>query len=193
LLILRSEAAATANSHQTRSSLQSTLRYSIDCLLFSQGQFIHPSSHTDHHRHRLRLSFVSKNIYTPHFHLHTRITMTTTTSPGSILTTIGTLLILHSTYSCLHYRSLAMAADLPLSITSSPPLDVVMEVLVGFGMCLVGQLMMCGPFHEVRIASSKNDGGKRREIVPPAYRSRDFDLFTTRAKLLSVAIGQGAQ
>ena len=154
---------------------------------------IHPSSHTDHHRHRLRLSFVSKNIYTPHFHLHTRITMTTTTSPGSILTTIGTLLILHSTYSCLHYRSLAMAADLPLSITSSPPLDVVVEVLVGFGMCLVGQLMMCGPFHEVRIASSKNDGGKRREIVPPAYRSRDFDLFTTRAKLLSVAIGQGAQ
>eukprot|EP00585_Thalassiosira_rotula_P001405 CAMPEP_0196146416 /NCGR_PEP_ID=MMETSP0910-20130528/22975_1 /TAXON_ID=49265 /ORGANISM="Thalassiosira rotula, Strain GSO102" /LENGTH=122 /DNA_ID=CAMNT_0041408605 /DNA_START=170 /DNA_END=538 /DNA_ORIENTATION=- len=118
--------------------------------------------------------------------------MTSLTST-SILTTIGVLLILHSTYSCLHYRSLAIAADLPN--TSSPPLDVVIEVILGFALCLIGQLL-CGPFHEVRVVSSGGGGSllgrsiekkSRGEIIAPAYRTRDFDLFTTRAKALSMA------
>mmetsp|Transcript_37088 Transcript_37088/g.80083 ORF Transcript_37088/g.80083 Transcript_37088/m.80083 type:complete len:202 (+) Transcript_37088:22-627(+) len=119
-------------------------------------------------------------------------TMTSLTSTP-ILTTIGVLLILHSTYSCLHYRSLAIAADLPN--TSSPPLDVVIEVILGFALCLIGQLL-CGPFHEVRVVSSGGGGSllgrsiqkkSRGEIIAPAYRTRDFDLFTTRAKALSMA------
>ncbi|KAL7460759.1 hypothetical protein ACHAXS_001201 [Conticribra weissflogii] len=100
------------------------------------------------------------------------------------ITATGVLLILHSTYSCLHYRSLAMAADLP--DTSSPPLDVVIEVFLGFFFCLVGQLM-CGPFHEVRMSGGPSVKRNRVEIVAPAFRSRDFDLFTTRGKALSVA------
>lgn len=103
----------------------------------------------------------------------------TTLSGGSILTTIGTLLIFHSTYSCLHYRSLATAADLPDA--SSPPADVVVEAFLGFALCLAGQLL-CGPFHRVRAA-----GSGRREIVAPPYRTRDFDLFNTRAKALAMA------
>eukprot|EP00956_Cyclotella_meneghiniana_P008119 scaffold10804_cov53-Cyclotella_meneghiniana.AAC.1 len=75
------------------------------------------------------------------------------------LTALGTVLILHSTYSCLQYRSLAIAADLP--DTSSPPMDVVIEVLTGFLLCLAGQLM-CGTFHEVR--RSGKALGKRGEI-----------------------------
>jgi len=106
----------------------------------------------------------------------------------SMLTTIGALLILHSTYSCLHYRSLAKAADLP--DTTSPPPDVVVEVIMGFVLCLVGQLM-CGPFHQVRGSSGSLLGSiqknSRAEIISPAYRTRDFDLFTTRTKALSVA------
>lgn len=97
------------------------------------------------------------------------------------LTTLGTVLILHSTYSCLHYRSLAIAADLP--DTSSPPIDVVIEVFLGFMLCLAGQLM-CGTFHEVRRSGKSSSRG---EIVAPAYRTRDFDLFCTRARILSVS------
>mmetsp|Transcript_14829 Transcript_14829/g.26938 ORF Transcript_14829/g.26938 Transcript_14829/m.26938 type:complete len:116 (-) Transcript_14829:325-672(-) len=107
-------------------------------------------------------------------------------SSKSILTTIGVLLIFHSTYSCLHYRSLAMAADLS---TSSPPADVVIEVFLGFLLCLVGQLL-CGPFHQVRVSGGSLLGSiqkSRGEIIAPAYRTRDFDLFATRAKALSMA------
>ncbi|KAL7482977.1 hypothetical protein ACHAW6_008623 [Cyclotella cf. meneghiniana] len=108
----------------------------------------------------------------------------TSLSAESILTTIGTVLILHSTYSCLQYRSLAMAADLP--DTTSPPIDVVIEVLLGFFLCLTGQLM-CGSFQEVRKSGqSFGSGVKRGEIVAPAYRTRDFDLFATRARAFAV-------
>jgi hypothetical protein len=124
----------------------------------------------------------------------------TSLSGNSTLTTIGAMLILHSTYSCLHYRSLAIAADLP--DTSSPPLDVVVEVLLGFALCLAGQLM-CGPFHRVRVYGGallggiervKNGGGEsggsrsRREIIAPAYKTRDYDLFNTRVRALSMAM-----
>jgi hypothetical protein len=44
---------------------------------------------------------------------------------------------------------------------------------------------MCGAFHEVR--RSGKSLGSRGEIVAPAYRTRDFDLFCTRARVLSVS------
>eukprot|EP00804_Cyclotella_cryptica_P016496 CCRYP_004718-RA/>CCRYP_004718-RA protein AED:0.00 eAED:0.00 QI:106/-1/1/1/-1/1/1/315/116 len=115
----------------------------------------------------------------------------TSLSAESILTSMGTVLILHSTYSCLQYRSLAMAAD--LLDTTSPPIDVVIEVFLGFLLCLMGQLM-CGSFHEVRKSGlSLGSGVKRAEIVAPAYRTRDFDLFVTRARMFSVVRGERLQ
>lgn len=106
----------------------------------------------------------------------------TSLSSDSIITTIGVILILHSAYSCLHYRSLAIVADIP--DTSSPPLDVVIEVILAFGLCLLGKLM-CGTFHEVKVSST--EGKRRVEIVAPAYRTRDFDLFVTKARALADA------
>ena len=103
-------------------------------------------------------------------------------SKSSIVTTIGVTLILHSAYSCLHYRSLAKVADIP--DTSSPPVDVVIEVILAFGLCLLGQLM-CGTFHQVKVSSK--DGKRKVEIVAPAYRTRDFDLFTTKTRALADA------
>jgi hypothetical protein len=127
--------------------------------------------------------FVLLHFRSPHSRLpYTTSYKMTFLSARSIITTIGVILILHSTYSCLHYRSLAIVAD--VSDTSSPPLDVVIEVILAFALCLVGQLM-CGAFHEVKVSSQ---GGKRRvEIVAPAYRTRDFDLFTTRSRALADA------
>ena len=61
-------------------------------------------------------------------------------------------------------------------------MDVVIEVFLGFMLCLAGQLL-CGSFHEVRKSGSSS--GKGGEIVAPAYRTRDFDLFNTRTRLLA--------
>lgn len=125
--------------------------------------------------------FFGFSIDTPQYHF----TMTASSlSAKSAITTAGVLLILHATYSCLHYRSLAIAAD--LADTASPPVDVVVEVFLGFALCLVGELM-CGPFHEVKMSGGPGGKRNRGEILAPSYRTRDFDLFTTRAKALSVA------
>mmetsp|Transcript_18886 Transcript_18886/g.42056 ORF Transcript_18886/g.42056 Transcript_18886/m.42056 type:complete len:114 (+) Transcript_18886:90-431(+) len=99
----------------------------------------------------------------------------------------GVGVLLHSTYSCLHYRSLALAAD--IQDASSPPADVVIEAILGFVLCLVGQLKMCGPFHQVRITGKTpgREQEKRREIIAPAYRTRDFDRFTTRVRAMAIA------
>ena len=120
-------------------------------------------------------------------------------SGNSILTTLGCLLIIHSAYSCLHYRSLALVAD--LTDTSSPPVDVIIEVILGFVTCLVGQLM-CGPFHRVRVTGgpllgslpkTKGSGDSRHryyiqvEIVAPVYRTRDFDLFSSSSSAATAA------
>jgi hypothetical protein len=122
---------------------------------------------------------------------------------NSKLTAFGTILILHSTYSCLHYRSLAIAANLLPDITSSPPIDVILEVWAGFILCLIGQLTYYGPFHQVRrkaiggsallqedmeILRSSNGRWINNEIVAPIYRTRDFDLYNTRVRALSMAI-----
>jgi hypothetical protein len=42
---------------------------------------------------------------------------------------------------------------------------------------------MCGTFHEVR--KSGPSLRSKGEIVAPAYRTRDFDLFSTRARALN--------
>ncbi|KAL7492773.1 hypothetical protein ACHAWT_001786 [Skeletonema menzelii] len=41
---------------------------------------------------------------------------------------------------------------------------------------------MCGSFHEVKVGKKQ-----RVEIVAPAYRTRDFDLFNTKARALADA------
>lgn len=60
----------------------------------------------------------------------------------------------------------------------------------------MGQLL-CGDFHQVRVVKSvsilegiqqKSSSDRHKgEIIAPAYRTRDFDLFTTRMKALSMA------
>ena len=127
----------------------------------------------------------------------------TTINISKQLTTIGALLILHSTYSCLHYRSLAIAANLLPDITSTPPLDVILEVFLGFTLCLIGQLTCYGPFHQVRhksaggtallaqdveILRSGNGRWVMDEIIAPEYRTRDYDYFNTRVRALSMAM-----
>jgi len=87
-------------------------------------------------------------------------------SSSSLITFAGVILILHSAFSCLHYRGLVL--DLP--DVQIPPLDVKIEVGLGFLFTLVGQLLAVGPLRSIvgitgRIAQ---------------YKTRDFDHYQHR-------------
>lgn len=107
---------------------------------------------------------------------------TTTTSPTlSMSTTLslllngfGALLIFHAAYSCLHFRNIV--ADLEFSEESIPPLDVVVECIGGFFILLLSQIFVSSGTL-VPITSKT----KTRSLVAPAYKTRDFDIYSNRA------------
>ena len=102
------------------------------------------------------------------------------------ITPLGIIILLHSAYSCLHYRSIISSSSLDDFLlskgysVSSPPKDVVIEVLLGFFLCLLGQMISVGKFLPVV-------GSGRIQLRAPAHISRDFDLFCTRAKIIAEA------
>jgi hypothetical protein len=98
-------------------------------------------------------------------------------SPSTMLTGLGALLMLHSAYSCLHYRSLLMDLDLQDAF-AIPPADVYLEVGISFTILLLSQLMGAGSFQSVEIIS----GETRRPLKAPMYRTRDFDVYAHRCK-----------
>ncbi|KAL7562527.1 hypothetical protein ACA910_008234 [Epithemia clementina (nom. ined.)] len=113
---------------------------------------------------------------------------------SQIVMAMGIVMVLHSAYSCLHYRELLRdleesgfedAADsnaqfqyntaaLPL-----PPLDVWMEVIIGSILILISELVRTGS--SLQPVTSKG-GFRTRPIVAPAYQTRDFDIYTSRAR-----------
>jgi hypothetical protein len=98
-------------------------------------------------------------------------------SSSSILTVVGILVILHSALSCLHYRSLV--ADLVVVSEddehSIPPLDVKVEVIAGFLLTLIGQLLSVGALRDIKSAG----------ISTPQYITRDFDIYYHRGLALA--------
>mmetsp|Transcript_14015 Transcript_14015/g.17661 ORF Transcript_14015/g.17661 Transcript_14015/m.17661 type:complete len:116 (-) Transcript_14015:132-479(-) len=101
---------------------------------------------------------------------------------SSIINYIGITLVLHSTYSCLQHREKAIT-EFEVDVgTYQPPLDVIIEVLLGFCLCLFGQLMAVGPFLEVRATAAS-----KKELMAPPHRTRDFDIYVTRGKVLAMA------
>lgn len=55
-----------------------------------------------------------------------------------------------------------------------------MEVTAGFVCCLIGRIMAAGPFLEVQAEAIS-----KFELVAPAYRTRDFDIFRNRRVVLT--------
>tara|TARA_B110000305_G_scaffold223876_1_gene268816 strand:- start:332 stop:613 length:282 start_codon:yes stop_codon:yes gene_type:complete len=89
---------------------------------------------------------------------------------STITITLGFVLIIHAAYSSSHYRALLASLGLsPSKIAEkSPPIDACLEVLAGFLTCLFGSLLQIGSLEPV--LSTKDT--PKREIVPPAYRTR---------------------
>jgi hypothetical protein len=111
----------------------------------------------------------------------------------SFLTWIGSLLMLHAAFSCLHYRSILSDLDLDESTADAdyrfpiPPMDVVAEVGIAFFIVLLGELATIGSLQPVEVITTSKSGGngsskQRRPFQAPAYRSRDFDIYAKRGK-----------
>jgi hypothetical protein len=103
-------------------------------------------------------------------------------SASFILSTIGGVLMLHSAYSCMHYRSLLQDMDLIQEGSQNqypiPPMDVYIEVAVAFGLILLGELISVGKLQPVDIFASQ----ERKPLMAPAYRTRDFDIYNNRSR-----------
>jgi hypothetical protein len=99
-------------------------------------------------------------------------------SLASLLTGFGSVLMVHAAYSCLHYRSILQDLDLEESF-AIPPADVYIEVGISFGVLLLGQLLGAGTFQSVEVFAKH-----RRPLVAPVYRTRDFDIYEHRSKVI---------
>ena len=101
-------------------------------------------------------------------------------SISTFLSAVGVILVLHSAYSALQYRTILLSArDIPDGLNPDrPPADAAFEVLFAFGLCLIGQLAS-ETFLGVKTTTAK--GGRTASSIAPAYKSRDFDIYATRA------------
>jgi hypothetical protein len=104
------------------------------------------------------------------------------TSFPSLLTILGSLLFLHAAYSCLHYRSILQDLDLEETF-SIPPVDVYVEVGAAFVILMLSELMGAGSFQPVEV-NVKVGQPKRRPLMAPTYKTREFDIYANRAKML---------
>mmetsp|Transcript_11428 Transcript_11428/g.32901 ORF Transcript_11428/g.32901 Transcript_11428/m.32901 type:complete len:140 (-) Transcript_11428:514-933(-) len=129
-------------------------------------------------------------------------------STAVFLKAAGALMIVHAAYSCMHYRSLLQDMDLlsdtaaaatasssstaaeslssaesaaatEASIMMIPPIDVYVELALAFGLLLVGELIGMGPLQSVELS-----GSKRTPLAAPAHRTRDFDIYCNRSRVL---------
>lgn len=97
----------------------------------------------------------------------------------TLLTTVGCLFLLHAAFSCLHYRGLLEEFGVDLQGRAVPPLDVMIEAVIGWSMCLVGQLTTVGP-----LRPTVTTGNKRTSLLAPMYMTRDFDVYNHRIKAI---------
>lgn len=103
--------------------------------------------------------------------------------------TVGALVLCHAAYSCLHYRELLRDLEdagfegSASGNNSIPPMDVWMEVAIGFLIILGSELTRSGS--SLRPVSSRESVGKKMTpLAAPVYRTRNFDIYTTRAKAM---------
>lgn len=116
---------------------------------------------------------------------------------SSIIFASGTIVLLHSAYSCVHYRNLLQVYDEAVSGISTdvmetsdmkiPPNDVLIESMIGFIFILFAELIRPGSNLQPAVAvATKNTTTtkKQQPLVAPAYMTRDFDIYHTRTRAL---------
>ena len=97
-------------------------------------------------------------------------------SVPTLLNILGAILLAHAAYSTLHFRSIVqdLGGDGLLLQQSIPPMDVYIELGMSLFLLLCGQLIEMGPLQSAEVFSQHG----RTPLVAPAYRTRNFDLYT---------------
>jgi len=112
---------------------------------------------------------------------------------SSLLLSTGVLLFLHAAYSCLHYQELLLGLEESglegggmgaASNSAVPPLDVCVEVLAGFCIILLSQLIRSGSALQPISNSDTSAKRPRQPLAAPPYRTLDFDIYSGRGKML---------
>jgi hypothetical protein len=110
-------------------------------------------------------------------HYNTIITM------GYLLMAFGTLVLIHATFSCLHYRSLLLELDdAEAESHPLPPMDVWVEIVAGFLILLLAELTRNGSSLQPVSNATPFGAAKKRPLMAPAFRTRDFDIYAGRCK-----------
>lgn len=105
-------------------------------------------------------------------------------SLSHLITTTGAFLLLHAAYSCLHYRSvledwMESGYETTTSEEQVPPPDVILECALAWVLLLAAELMRSSS----GLRPVMNTGGRGvrlKPLVAPLYKSRDYDVYTTR-------------
>ncbi|ONK61651.1 uncharacterized protein A4U43_C08F32170 [Asparagus officinalis] len=93
---------------------------------------------------------------------------------GLVLGLIGGVLLAHAAYATIQYRGMLKIMEEEFS---GPPLNVVVELLLGFGLCMWTGLAFPGKFHSIHPDSEEN-----RIVSLPS--NLDFMIFNHRGKAL---------
>lgn len=106
---------------------------------------------------------------------------------STILIVFSVVVLFHAAYSMQHYRGLLF--DLEEStgdplyqelLQQPPPLDIWAELVVAFAILFVAELTKSGS----SLQPVKGGGGQtQKPVVAPSYVTRDFDVYTSRARV----------
>lgn len=97
---------------------------------------------------------------------------------GFAIGVLGVLILFYAAYSTIQYRALLKITEEEFS---GPPMNVVLEVLVGLLLCLWAGLTVPGKFLSILPYSEEN-----RVVALPA--NLDFMIFNHRGKALPLGI-----
>jgi len=93
---------------------------------------------------------------------------------GNLLTTVGLLILIHSTISAIQYRRYLRGIG---EHFTSLPIDIVLEVLVAFALSAWGSVLISGTFRPIKVTSSLS------KFTTDMLNSRpDFMLFNHRGR-----------
>uniref|UniRef100_A0A7N0R996 Membrane magnesium transporter n=1 Tax=Kalanchoe fedtschenkoi TaxID=63787 RepID=A0A7N0R996_KALFE len=93
---------------------------------------------------------------------------------GFVVGVLGGLVLAHAAYSTIHYRGLLKIMEEEFS---GPPMNVVLELIIGLALCTWAALAVPGKFLSINLDSEEN-----RTVSLPA--NLDFMIFNHRGKRL---------
>ncbi|XP_077213465.1 membrane magnesium transporter-like [Tasmannia lanceolata] len=97
---------------------------------------------------------------------------------GFLIGLFGSLLLAHAAYATIHYRGMLKIVEEEFS---GPPINVVIELILGLALCIWAALSVPGKFLSIQQDSEEN-----RLVSLPA--NLDFMIFNHRGKVFPTKI-----